>query len=149
VNNKAARLVAGAVALLSLLGLVTGWSWLLILLAVGFWLRVAAGPRLSPLGFAATRIAPLLGPPEMTPGPPKRFAQTIGGVTTTIGAILVFAFGIDAAGTVVFAIMAVFATLESVFSLCVGCKMFAGLMRLGIIPEEVCEACADISLRRT
>ncbi len=147
-NNKAARLVAGAVALLSVLGLATGWSWLLIALAIGFWLRVAAGPRLSPLGFAAVRIASRLGPPELTPGPPKRFAQTIGAFTTTIGAILVFAFGIDAAGTVVFAIMAVFATLESVFSLCVGCKMFAALMRLGIIPEEVCEACADISLRR-
>ena len=41
--------------------------------------------------------------------------------------------------------MVVFATLESVFALCVGCKVFAGLMRLGIIPAEVCEACNDIS----
>ncbi|MBN8869714.1 MAG: DUF4395 family protein [Solirubrobacterales bacterium] len=44
--------------------------------------------------------------------------------------------------------MAVFATLESVFAFCVGCQIFALLMRAGIIPDEVCEACADISLRR-
>jgi len=140
--------VAGAVALLSVLGLVTGWNWLLIVIAIGCWLRVAAGPRLSPLAIAAAKLAPRLGPPDPTPGPPKRFAQAIGGATTTVGAILVFAFGIDTAGTVIFAIMATFATLESVFSFCVGCKMFAVLMKLGIIPEEVCEACADISLRR-
>ena len=56
--------------------------------------------------------------------------------------------GLDAAGYAVFAIMTVFATLESVFALCVGCQIFALLIRAGLIPEEVCEACADISLRR-
>jgi amino acid permease len=84
----------------------------------------------------------------MVPGPPKRFAQTIGAVTTTLGAILALPLGIDTAGYVVFAIMAIFATLESVFAFCVGCQIFALLMRAGIIPDEVCEACADISLRR-
>jgi hypothetical protein len=34
-----------------------------------------------------------------------------------------------------------------VFALCVGCRIFAGLMRLGLIPEETCEACNNISLR--
>ena len=40
-----------------------------------------------------------------------------------------------------------FATLESVFGICVGCKAFAVLMRLGVIPESVCEECSDLSLR--
>ena len=149
VNEKAARVVAGFVALLAVAGLVTGWMWLLPLMAVGFWLRVASGPRYSPIGQIATRIlAPRLGTPKMVPGPPKRFAQTIGAVTTTVGAVLALPLGIEAAGYVVFAIMAVFATLESVFALCVGCQIFARLMRAGIIPQEVCEACADISLGR-
>ena len=135
--------------LLSLLGLATGWMWLLALMAVGFWLRVAAGPRFSPLGRLATGIAaPRLGEPKLVPGPPKRFAQTIGAVTTTIGAILALVMGLETAGYVVFAIMTVFATLESVFALCVGCQIFALLVRAGLIPQEVCEACADISLRR-
>ena len=142
-------MVAGCVVLLSMVGLVTGWMWLLPVMAVGFWLRVASGPRFSPLGLFATRVAaPRLGDEKLVPGPPKRFAQTIGAVTTTVGAILALPLGIEAAGYAVFAIMAVFATLESVFAFCVGCQIFALLMRVGVIPDEVCEACADISLRR-
>ena len=142
-------MVAGGVVLLSLLGLATGWMWLLALMAAGFWLRVASGPRFSPLGLLATKlIAPRLGEPRLVPGPPKRFAQSIGAVTTTTGALLALVFGLDAAGYAVFAIMTVFATLESVFALCVGCQIFALLIRAGLIPDEICEACADISLRR-
>jgi hypothetical protein len=36
------------------------------------------------------------------------------------------------------------ATLESVFALCLGCKVFGFLMRVGVIPESVCEECSDI-----
>jgi len=36
------------------------------------------------------------------------------------------------------------ATLESVFALCLGCQVFALLMRLGLVPEETCERCANI-----
>ncbi len=45
--------------------------------------------------------------------------------------------------------MLVFPFLESVLGICVGCIVFRGLMRVGVIPEEVCLECADISLRRT
>lgn len=149
VNEKAARTVAAGVALLSIIGLLTGWTWLLAPLAAGFWLRVAAGPRYSPLGLFATRImAPRLGEAVMVPGPPKRFAQSIGAVTTTVGLILAVGFGIPVAATVVFSIMTVFATLEAVFRFCFGCTLFAALIRLGLIPDEICAACGDISLRR-
>ena len=39
------------------------------------------------------------------------------------------------------------AVLESGFGLCVGCRLFAVLMRVGVIPESVCEECNDLSLR--
>lgn len=149
VNEKAARVVGGGVALISLVGLATGWMWLLAVLAAGFWLRVASGPRFSPLGLLSTRvISPRLGEPKRVPGPPKRFAQAIGAVTTTIGAILALALGAEAAGYAVFGVMALFAGMESVFAFCVGCQIFALLIRAGVIPNDVCEACADISLRR-
>lgn len=147
VNEKVARLIAGGVAAISLLALLSGWHWLLIPLALGFWARVAAGPRLSPLAILASAIAPRLGPPRPVPGPPKRFAQTIGAVLTTVGSLLAFLFGIDTAATVVLVIMALFATLESVFGLCVGCRIFNLLMRAGVIPEDICEDCLDISRR--
>jgi len=42
--------------------------------------------------------------------------------------------------------MIVAAELESIFAFCVGCTIFGALMRLGVIPEETCEACNNISL---
>ncbi|MGA2758506.1 MAG: DUF4395 family protein, partial [Solirubrobacteraceae bacterium] len=62
VNEKAARVVAGVVFVLSIVTLATGAYWIAAVLAYGFVARVLSGPTLSPLGQAATRlIAPRLG----------------------------------------------------------------------------------------
>ena len=145
VNEKAARVVAGVVALTSAVILATGWHWLLVALAYGFWARVLTGPTLSPLGRFATAVAaPRLGPPRYVAGPPKRFAQAIGAVVTTLAAVLALGLGQTTAADVLVGLMVVFATLESVFAYCVGCKIFGGLMAAGLIPEEVCAECANI-----
>jgi hypothetical protein len=152
VNEKAARTVAGGVVLLSALTLLLSftdraWLWLSAVLAYGFVARVLTGPRLSPLGQLATRVvAPRLGEPKLVAGPPKRFAQGIGATVTLLATALVAA-GADNGARALLVVMVVFATLESVFALRVGCKVFAALMRLGIVPAEVCEACNDISGR--
>jgi hypothetical protein len=39
------------------------------------------------------------------------------------------------------------ALLEAAFGFCLGCKVFAGLMRLGVIPSSVCEECNDLTRR--
>ena len=149
VNDKAARTVATGVVILSALTLVTGWWWLTVPLALGFVGRVLAGPRLSPLGWLAMKvIGPRLGDPVLTPGPPKRFAQGIGVVFSTAAAVLALGFGQHLAAAVVLGVLVVFATLEAALGFCAGCWAFGHLMRLGVIPEETCEACADISLRR-
>ena len=89
VNEKAARVVAGVVALTAIVTLATSAYWLLIPLAYGFWARVLTGPTLSPLGRFATRVAaPRLGEPRYVPGPPKRFAQGMGAAITTTAAVL-------------------------------------------------------------
>lgn len=44
--------------------------------------------------------------------------------------------------------MIVFPALEAILGLGVGCKVFVVLMKLGVVPEEICLECADISLRR-
>lgn len=145
VNEKAARAVAAGVLVLSAFTLATGWYWLLVPIAAGFWLRVAAGPRLSPLGLLATKvIAPRLGEPKLVPGPPKRFAQTIGATVTSIAAIASVGYGADAIAVVLLAVMVLFAALESMLAFCAGCQVFALLMRAGVIPPETCEACNDI-----
>jgi Domain of unknown function (DUF4395) len=145
VNEKAARVVAAGVALAGVLILATGWQWLLALVAYGFWARMLTGPKLSPLGrFATSVAAPRLGPPRYVPGPPKRFAQTIGAVVTTVAAVSALALGWTTAAAVLTALIVVFAVLESVFAFCVGCKVFAALMAAGVIPEDVCAECANI-----
>ena len=59
INEKAARVVAGVVALTALIALVTGAYWLLVPLAYGFWARVLTGPTLSPNVIAsASRCGP-------------------------------------------------------------------------------------------
>jgi hypothetical protein len=145
VNEKAARVVAGVVALCGVVILLTGWHWLLVVLAYGFWARVLTGPTLSPLGRLAMRVvAPRLGPPKYVAGPPKRFAQGIGAALTSVAAVLALGFGLDTAANVLTAMLVVAATLESVFALCLGCQIFALLMRAGVVPEETCERCANI-----
>jgi hypothetical protein len=148
VNEKAARTVAGLVAVSTVVALVTQQAWLLWLLAVGFGLRVASGPRFSPFGLLATRVvAPRLGEPRLVPGPPKRFAQTIGLVVSLSAAVAVAA-GAPTPGWVLAGLLVVAATLESVFALCLGCVVFGWLQRVGVIPASVCEACNDIRLRQ-
>jgi hypothetical protein len=154
VNEIAARTVAGGVLILSVLTITLtttvghGWLWLTVILAYGFVTRVLSGPTLSPLGQLATRVvAPRIGRANLVAGPPKRFAQAMGAAMSLTAVILHFGFGLDTAALVFVGLIAVAATLESLFAFCIGCTVFAGLMRAGLVPEATCAACADITLR--
>jgi Domain of unknown function (DUF4395) len=148
VNDKAARTVAGVVLVTVIVILLTGAYWLLIPLAYGFWARVLTGPTLSPLAWTAMNvIAPRLGDPHPVPGPPKRFAQAMGAVMSTAAVILGLVLGDHSAADVVLICFLPAAGLESIFGYCLGCKAFALLMRIGLVPESVCAECADIRPR--
>ena len=148
VNEKAARAVAGLVLAVCIVALATSQYWLLAPLAAGFLARVLTGPRLSPFGQIATRvIAPRLGAPHHVPGPPKRFAQAMGLAVTSTGAVLALGFAQEGGAAVVLVAMIVASALESIFAVCLGCKAFAGLMRLGLVPAAVCAECANVAAR--
>jgi hypothetical protein len=148
VNEVSARLVAAGVVILAILTLALDQPWLLIPLAYGFVTRVLTGPTLSPLGQLVTRaVTPRLPfAPKYVAGPPKRFAQGIGATLTVTALVLHFGFGLTHAAFVLVGLVIVAATLESVFALCIGCKVFALLMRIGVVPETVCERCNNIGL---
>ncbi len=149
VNEKAARSVAGMVVLLTVATLVLRTPWLLWPLAIGFLLRVAFGPRMSPFALLATRvIAPRLGPAKLVPGPPKRFAQGIG-AALSVAALVAYYLGAPTVSWVLVGLITVAAVLESVFAVCLGCIIFGWLQAVGVIPASACEACNDIRLRRT
>lgn len=147
VNEISARLVAGGVVLLSLAAIALAAPWLIVVIAYGFVARVLTGPTLSPLGQIVTRvITPRLGvAPRLVPGPPKRFAQAIGVAFSVSAAVLAVGFGATVAADVLLGCLILAATLESVFGLCLGCKLFAVLMRLGMVPAAVCERCNNIA----
>jgi hypothetical protein len=131
--------------LLGILTLITSWYWLTAVLAYGFIARVLSGPTLSPLGrLASTVIAPRLGAVKPVAGPPKRFAQALGATMTTAAAIAALGFGANTVADVLLVMLVLAAGLESILAFCVGCRIFGVLMRMGVVPEEVCSRCADI-----
>ncbi len=146
VNEVSARLVAAGVALLGLATIVFDQPWVIVVLAYGFVARTLTGPKLSPLGLLATRVITPRLPvaPKLVAGPPKRFAQGIGVAFSVTAAVLALGFGLRGAGYVVLGLLVVAATLESVFAYCLGCRVFALLMRAGVVPAEVCERCNNI-----
>lgn len=150
VDEVSIRIVATEVLVVAVLALVSGQAWLYGVLAVDFALRVAYGPRFSPLAHLTLRVIRprLAAAPRETPGSPKRFAAAIGAVLTTLATVLFYGFGWSAAAWAIGVVMVVFPALEALLGLCVGCKVFAVLMRLGVIPDEICLDCADITRRR-
>ncbi len=145
VNEVSARLVAGGVVVMTLLTIGLDLKWATAVIAYGFVARVLTGPTLSPLGQFMTRVVtPRLHlAPRPVAGPPKRFAQGIG-VCFSVSALVLTILGYWGAAQIVLSLLAVAAILESALGLCLGCKAFAVLMRLGVVPQEVCERCNNI-----
>ena len=126
----------------------TGAAWLLVPLVYGFLARVSTGPAFSPLALLATKVLTprIKTDHRMVAGPPKRFAQFVGLVFTSTAAVLwLLDFGV--ASRVVAAALVAAAVLESVLAICLGCIMFSWMMRLGVIPQRVCEECNNLQLR--
>lgn len=141
INEHAARLVAGTVALAGATSLALGLRWVVPVLALGFLLRVSWGPRFSPLARAAMTLAPRLWAPVPVFGAPKRFAQGVGAVFTVTASALLFT-GHPTAGWALIGTLVVFATLEAAFAFCMGCWVYGRLQAAGLLPPDACVDCA-------
>ena len=148
VNDYAARTVASMVIIVCIAILITNNIWITLFLVYGFIARVATGPTLSPIGLLATKvIVPVLKlPNKPVPGPPKRFAQGIGLFVSAISLIL-FIADVEFGGRVAIVILAFFAGLEAFLGFCTGCFIFNHLMKFGLIPKTVCEACENFQAK--
>jgi hypothetical protein len=149
VNETSARLVAAGVVAQALVFLLVREAWVLVPLTYGFLARVATGPTLSPLGQFVTRVVtPRVESilrrrdpgfrSRQVPGPPKRFAQAIG-LGFTAGAAVAWVAGAPSVALVLVAMLAVAATLEAAFALCLGCIAYSAIWG--------CADCDDISDR--
>jgi len=147
VNEVAARLVAAMVFILTLIIIFTDNYVLTMFLVYGFLARVLTGPTLSPMGLVATKvIVPILGnPKKLVAGPPKRFAQTVGLVFTFVAIVFIYVVEDSTTGEIILGVLATFALMESALGFCAGCFMFGFLIKWGVIPEDVCERCANLT----
>ena len=143
VNDVAARTVATGVVLEVIALLITHNRLIFIPLCYGFAVRLMAGPKISPLGLFATRIAAPRLPShlKLVPGKPKRFAQGIGVVFSFSAAALALALRDFTPAAIVLGILGVAASLEAIFGFCLGCKAFAILFRLGVVKYDDCPTC--------
>jgi Domain of unknown function (DUF4395) len=90
-----------------------------------------------PRPFGARRASPV------TSGSGRDLAQGIGVAYSLSAAVL--ALGSDRmAADIVLALLATAAPLESAFGFCLGCRVLAVLIRLGVVPDEICLRCAGI-----
>jgi len=114
-----------------------------IIIIYWFFTKVAFGPRLSPFALITLKlIIPLLkNPNKSVPGPPKRFAQFIGTIMTLIASIIYFFTSYNLIVISILGILILFTFLESILSFCFGCYVFNFFIRIGLIPENICEAC--------
>ena len=143
VDEVSARLVAAGVVAGAVVAATLDQPWLCVVLAYGFVARVLAGPTLSPLAQLVVRVVRprLRVAARPVAGPPKRFAQGIGATLTLTAAVLWLGFGANGAATALLVALIVAASLEAFVGLCLGCAVFGWLMRIGLVPERVCERC--------
>ena len=148
VNETSARLVASGVVVQALVFLIVRQWWVLVPLTYGFMARVLTGPTLSPLGQFVTRVVTprVRVDHRFVAGAPKRFAQGVGLVFSG-GALVAWGLGAHAVSFVLITGLVMAASLEAFFAVCLGCIVFARLMRWGVIPEHVCVECNDITAR--
>jgi hypothetical protein len=146
VNETSARVVATGVVSMATTAALGKRPWVMFPLAYGFAARVASGPRLSPLGLLATRVVTPRLPVEhrYSPGPPKRLAQAMGLAMSSTALVLHYGARRPRAARGILTALAAAAGLEAAFGLCLGCKLFELGMRVGVVPESVCEDCRDI-----
>lgn len=150
VDDVTVRLIAGLVVGVGVVALATQQWWLYGLLFVDFTLRASFGPRWSPLARAVSAWARprVAASPRPTAFAPKRFAAAIGSVMTAAIVSLWIAHTLTVASWPLWVagalavVMIVLPGLEAALGFCLGCRIFVGLMRVGLIPEDVCVDCA-------
>jgi len=131
VNETVVRLVAFMIFLSATLGCFGFLQWIAAALALDFFIRAFTRwpiSYLSALGKLIARILKL--PPKPINAGPKIFAARLGFILCVTISILAFMqltpYAIALAG-----ILALFAALETFFSVCVGCHLYSLLIKIG------------------
>ncbi len=127
VNENVVRIIAFIVALMAITCMVFANYWAIVFLTFDFALRAFTTGKLSPLKIIAIKISEGLSlSPKMKDLAPKKFAATLGFVFCLL-ITATFLFDFYTLALILTSIMTVFALLESLFAICVGCYIYSFL----------------------
>lgn len=150
VNEHAARTTAMLVIALALATVVAALTVqapvvivLNVLLALGFALRLWAGPKYSLFGQLSVRYlaSAAFGEPRIVSGAPKQFAQGIGLVFSALALVFTVS-GLYVGTTITLLLLIAAASAEAFLGFCAGCWIYRHAQRAGILPPDACETCA-------
>jgi hypothetical protein len=138
IDSRAPRVNQAVIGSLSLLAIVTGWWWLLALLALQLALGLTLGRRwcLACLAYFEV-IQPRLGEGPLEDARPPRVANMIGFAVLTAASIA-YATGLTDLGIALGALVTVLALLAAVTGFCTGCEAYKLGCRLSGRPFVSC-----------
>jgi len=124
IDERAPRVNQVVVGLASLLGVATGWWWLLALLALQLAVGLTLGRRWCLACVAYFELVqPRFGEGRLEDARPPRFANMVGLVVLT-GATLAYLAGLETLGAVLGLLVAALALLAATTGFCAGCTAY-------------------------
>jgi hypothetical protein len=138
IDARAPRFNQATIGVLSVVALLTGWWWLLALLALQLIVGLRFGRRFCLACVAYFRfVQPRFGEGPVEDARPPRFANLVGAVVLTT-ATLAYLAGFPVVGAVLGGVVATLALLAAATGLCVGCELYRLLARVrGVRPGSV------------
>jgi hypothetical protein len=124
IDSRAPRVNQATIGVLSLVAVLTGWHWLVALLALQLVLGLTLGRRwcLPCLAYFEL-VQPRFGEGPLEDSRPPRFANVVGAVVLT-GSAVAYALGPEALGTGLALLVAALALLAAVTGFCTGCEAY-------------------------
>ena len=124
IDSRAPRFNQATIGVLSVVAVLTGWWWLLALLALQLAVGLTFGRRFClPCVAYFTLIQPRFGEGRLEDARPPRAANIVGFAFLTLAAIA-YAFDQATVGLILGGLVAVLALLAAVTGFCTGCAMY-------------------------
>ena len=124
IDSRAPRFNQVVVGVLSVVAVLTGWWWLLALLALQLVVGLTLGRRYClPCLVYFELLQPVLGEGPLEDARPPRFANMVG-AAFLVAASASYLAGAEALGAVLGGLVAVLALLAAVTGLCAGCEAY-------------------------
>ena len=138
IDSRAPRFNQAVIGLLSLVAVLTGWWWLLALLAFQLAVGLTFGRRYClPCLAYFELVQPRFGEGPLEDGRPPRVANMVGFVVLA-AASLAYAGGAETAGAVLGGLVAGLALIAAATGFCTGCEAYKLAYRLSGRPFVSC-----------